>query len=150
MTGFILGLLTAAVAYKVLRARGYVRGGQRRRPWLRWLYRRLDTSYGQEKVVGAAVESLHTSFADTKSQLRASVGDLSRALRSDALTEEALEEAWRRQDDALGALRQQITASLGELHETLDDQQRETLADMLERGPGGRCGYRRPQAASAL
>lgn len=120
---------------------GWGRGGWRRGGgsglWLRGLFERLDTSPGQEKVIKKSVEDLFQSTRNLRGELDESRRDAARAMRGASVDEVALGEAFARQDEKLREIRKSIVGALANVHEALDEDQRNRLADMLERGLGG-------------
>lgn len=109
------------------------RGGRRGFGFaMRDLFRRLDTTPGQEKVIRGAVEEVWTTARDLKGELRYSRADVARAMRAESLDEEALGAAFVRHDDVMDALRKAVVGALAKVHDVLDPQQRERLADWLD------------------
>lgn len=144
MLGFFCGALFAVALYKISR-HGFGRGrcggrsrrGGRHRMMLNWLFRRLDTTHGQEKVVKEASVEVEAALRDARDQFGASLQSLARALRSDEFGHEQVADAWVRQDDAVEKTRLALTTAMQSLHGTLERDQRHTLADMVERGACG-------------
>ncbi|MFN7131563.1 MAG: Spy/CpxP family protein refolding chaperone [Myxococcales bacterium] len=149
MFGFLIGTASLIGLIAVLRGgrhgwRGHHGYGQRR--FLRWIFERLDTTHGQEKVILSAVEDLNQAFYTVRDELRASREELARAMRSSQFDHQAVETAWARQDRLFASLREKFTVHLAKIHEALDPRQREQFADLLQSGPrafGGGCGWRR-------
>lgn len=108
---------------------------------LRWLFERLDTTHGQEKVILEAVEELRTPLRDAREDWRATLPGLARATRGAELDHGAIAEIWTRHDRSLEAVRLAVTTSLARVHEVLDERQRRILADLLESGPRYGFGY---------
>jgi len=133
MLEFACGALAAYLLFR-LSGRWHARARDPRGP-LRWLFRRLDTTHGQEKVIVDAAEALRSSFRDAKEQLHRSRTSLGEALRAEEFSHERVADAWVRQDEALEKLRLALSTGLHQVHETLDPRQRATLAELLEHGP---------------
>ena len=108
------------------------RGGPRF--FLRRLFMELGTSPSQEKVIVAAAEELHETISGMRGEFAASRGDFAEALRSETFTGEALGSVFSRHDDALRKVREAVTGALARVHDVLDDSQRKTLANFIERG----------------
>ena len=142
MLGVIFGTACLAGSFFVLRrARRYAwraaAGGRGRWSWrgpMRWVFERLDTSPGQEKVLVQAAEDV----SEAASKLRDLWGDTragwAKSLRGEAFDAAALRELDAQQDARIEELRKTIHASLGRIHEALDPKQRQELADLIERG----------------
>ncbi|MGZ3461625.1 MAG: periplasmic heavy metal sensor [Archangium sp.] len=146
MFGFIFGgACLAGLLYTLRRARWHRRhGGPGRWSWrgrMRWLFERLDTSPGQEKVIVQAAEDLTESFEKLRDELSASRATLARALRGETFDSASMTELDARHDELLANLRRALRTSLSKIHEALDARQRRELADLLEHGWGH--GYRR-------
>jgi Heavy-metal resistance len=132
---------------------GYRRGwgggyGYGPRAGLRFLFERLDTSPGQEKVILGVVEDVWRTKREVGEEFVKSRGDVARAMRGERFDEAALDEAFARQDALLAKMRATMKAALTTVHEALDERQRKVAGDMLEGqifafGRGhGRCGHR--------
>lgn len=112
--------------------------------WLRFLFRKLDTTPGQEKEIRAAVEELIAKAKELRGEGRTTRNDVARLLRTDSLDETVLGELFSRHDDRLRELHKAFADSLGRVHQALEPAQRETLASLLEssHGPGFGGPYR--------
>ncbi len=152
MFGFLFGTASLIGLIAVLRGghhgwRGHRHFGQRR--MLHWLFQRLDTTHGQEKVIATAVEDLNQSWYGLRDELRLTREELARAMRSSQFDHQAVEGVWARHDKLINTLRERLTINLAKIHEALDPRQRELFADLLQSGPrmhhGGwrsrRCGH---------
>ncbi len=155
MFGFIFGTACLAGLFYTLRGGRWGHHRHRRggrwgwRGRMRWLFERLDTSPGQEKVFVKAADELSEAFEKMRDELGATRASLARALRGEQLDAASLRELNERHDALLENLRQTVRASLSQLHESLDPRQRRELADLLEHGWGygyrghwGGCGFR--------
>jgi hypothetical protein len=157
MIGFLIGTVCLIGLVKVIRGgrgwhghgrwRGYGRGGFGPRAGLRFLFERLDTSPGQEKVILGVVEDLWKTKREVGEELIQSRHDVARAMRGERFDEPALDEAFGRQDALIAKLRASVKAALATVHEALDDRQRKVAGDMLEgqllsfaSGRHGNCG----------
>jgi hypothetical protein len=121
---------------------GFDGGGHRRAPrWAsRWLFQRLETSPGQEKVILEAYEQVMERAARLREELGSSRSDLAKAVRGGSFDATALSDAQSRQDGVLKELREAMSAQLAQVHQALDERQRQALAELIEHGPRGRRG----------
>jgi hypothetical protein len=136
MIGFLIGTACLIGLFKVLRggrAWGRWRSGTHRgRSFLRYLFHRLDTSPGQEKVIMAALEDMWTQKRALSDEFLQTRKDVARAMRGEVFDEVALGEAFSRQDSLLQQLRDTVSRAMKTVHEALDDRQRKLAGDMLE------------------
>jgi hypothetical protein len=148
MFGFVIGTICLVLLIGVLRRRhrfggwhGY--GGHRRgfgpRAFLWRLLRRIDATPAQERVFRDEAAGLWETASGLRGELKASGRDLAVALRDETLDRQKLESVYRKQDEILAALRARLSDSLGRVHSTLDERQRNELADLLERGGPAAC-----------
>ena len=114
---------------------------------LRGLFRRLDTTPGQEKVIVAAIEEMRAAGREARGEIKASRADLAKALRSPGFDEVMMGEMFARHDTALETLRKAGVGAMAKVHDALDEKQRERLADMVEAGPGFFRGPWSPEAS---
>jgi len=110
------------------------RWGFGRRAVMRWLFERLDTTPGQERVIRDAVEGFIDQAMGARREVDSSRADVARAMRGDSFDAESMGEAWGKHDDALSDLRKASIESLAKVHEVLDDRQRARLAELIEAG----------------
>jgi hypothetical protein len=104
--------------------------------FLRGVFRHLETTPGQEKVIGQAIDELRAAGRKARGEARASRADLAKAMRSPAVDEVLFGEMFARHDTALEELRKAAIGSLAKVHDALDEQQRARVAEMIEAGPG--------------
>jgi Spy/CpxP family protein refolding chaperone len=157
MFGFIFGTAClAGLIYTVRRGRHCHGQGGRHGRWswrgrMRWLFERLDTSPGQEKVIVQAADELTEAFEKLRDEFSVTRAAIARSLRGEAFDAAALREVDAKHDALLEELRKTLKVSLARIHEALDPKQRRELADLLEhgggygwrgRGYGGGCGGR--------
>lgn len=115
---------------------------------LRGLFRRLDTTPGQEKVIVAAIEEMRAAGREARGELKTSRADIAKAMRSPGFDEVVFGEMFARHDTALEALRKSGVGAMAKIHDALDEKQRERLADLIENGPGFfRAPWSRPEAS---
>ena len=117
---------------------------------MRGLFQRLDTSPGQEKVIREAFEELRRSAGDLREEGRHTRTDVAKAVKSASFDETVMGELFARHDTHLEKMRKDVVGAVGKVHAVLDERQRDTLAQLIERGPfGGGFGggpFRRPWA----
>ncbi|HEX9622572.1 MAG TPA: periplasmic heavy metal sensor [Polyangiaceae bacterium] len=142
MFGFLFGT-ACLVGLALVIARGRRHGRFRYRFGLGHVLERLDTTPGQEKVIRTALDELHEQAREVRGELKETRRDLAQALRGETLDVALVHDVFRRHDDSLGKLRQGGLGAFGRIHETLDERQRRTLADLIESGPFGWRAYSR-------
>lgn len=150
MFGFLFGtacLLGLTATFARHRHRGHhCSGGYRGRGFrsgrgrfvLNRLLDRLDTTPGQEKVIREAVDTLMDDVRDARSELHATRADVARAIRGESLDRGAIDDVFERHDRVIERVRQNALDSFSKVHETLDERQRRTLAELIEAGPFAR------------
>jgi len=111
---------------------GHPRSGGRGR--LRWLFERIDTSPGQEKVIAEAADALRETLHGWRDDAERMRSDVARSIRGEAFDAAALEEAFARADARLGTVREALRGQAARVHEALDPRQRAELADLIDRG----------------
>ncbi len=105
---------------------------------LRWLFRRLDTTPGQEKVIAQAFDDVRNELRNAKSEWRDTKQDIARSVSGDVFDANVLDSVFTRHDDALVKVRTAFKSSLERVHEALTPEQRERLVSLLGKinGPG--------------
>jgi uncharacterized membrane protein len=162
MFGFVIGLLSLFLLVRVIRwgrygywGHGYHGrwgghgwghrwgGGWRRARWfaMRRLFERLETSPEQEKIFRAAAEDLRETLHKVRGEVQPARKEVAEALRAEKFDPQAFGKAFDRLDGALEVVRGAVSAQAGKIHEILDDEQREALADLIESAGGWRHGY---------
>ena len=104
--------------------------------FLRGIFRRLETTPGQEKVIAEAFDELRTAGRKARGEAKASRADLAKAMRSPTVDEVLFGEMFARHDTTLEELRKAAIGSLAKVHDALDEKQRARVAEMIEAGPG--------------
>jgi len=150
MFGFLFGTacllgLTATFAHRH-HDRHHCSGGYRGRGFrsgrgrfiLNRLLDRLDTTPGQEKVIREAVDAVMEDLREARGEFRATRSDVAQAIRGETLDRGAIDEVFERHDRVLERVRQNTLDSFGKVHETLDERQRQALAELIEAGPFAR------------
>lgn len=110
------------------------RGGFGRRTFSHWLFERLETTPGQEKVILGVLSDLWESGAKLRAEAHRSRTDLAHVLRGAAFDETHLGELFARHDGAIEAARKDLVGAIAKVHDVLDERQRARLADLIERG----------------
>lgn len=106
---------------------------------LRYVFARLETTPGQEKVIAEEVEAVMNAVGSVRQDFGNIRQTIANAVRSPVFNVEALAELQVKQDIAIEKVRDTIKASLAKIHEALDDKQRQELANIIEGGfRGGR------------
>ncbi|NMO20365.1 periplasmic heavy metal sensor [Pyxidicoccus fallax] len=145
MFGFFFGTACLAGLIYTLRARRHWHhlGGRWGRARLRWLFERLETSPGQEKVILKTADEVMEAFSKLRDEMDPSRAALGRAMRGEQFDGAALRELFARHDVALDNVRRTLQGGLAQVHEALNPRQRRELADLLEQsfGHGWRPGY---------
>lgn len=109
----------------------------------------LDASPAQERAIIAEIDKLRERVYTAKAGLEDGHADLAAAVRGPALDDAALGAVLGRVDAATAEMRSAALEALRNIHAVLDDNQRNHLADILEkgwwasrawRGPGGSGG----------
>jgi hypothetical protein len=111
------------------RHRGHSRG------MLRWLFERMDTSPGQEKVLASAADALRATVDGWRDDLAQMRTDVARSIRSESFDGSALDEAFARVDIRISTLRDTLRTQAARVHEALEPRQRAELAELLASGP---------------
>jgi hypothetical protein len=143
MFGFLIGALSLVGFVKVWRSgRGHSRGP---RHWMmRRLYRHLDTTPGQEKVMASATEHVERVMWQARDEFVRARTSFAQAFRGEHLDSAALDAAFEGQQKAIDELKKAVREGMYQVHEALGPEQRRHLADLLEFGPsrlhsGSRC-----------
>jgi hypothetical protein len=149
MFGFFIGAacLIGLVAVARRGRRGFYRhhgGFHGRRHAGRYLFHRvldrLDTTPGQEKVIRSAMHDLSEEAWGLRSEVRATRVEIAAALREPELDKTRLDGVFAKHDELIERLRASLLRSTEQVHSTLDERQRERLAEMIESGPWGYAG----------
>ena len=101
---------------------------------------RLDTTPGQEKVIRSALHDLKQEAWNLRGEVKATKSEIAAALRAPELDTAQLDRVFAKHDEVIEKLRASLLQATGQVHGTLDEQQRRKLADMIESGPWGYAG----------
>lgn len=107
----------------------------------------IDASPAQERAIIAEVDKLHERLHAVRSTMKDGRADLAAAIRGAALDDASLGAVLGRIDGATGEARTAVLETLRNIHALLDNNQREQLANWLDRGwsrrgPGNGSPYR--------
>jgi hypothetical protein len=105
---------------------------------LRHLSMRLGASPGQEKVIGSAADEVMDAGRSAHEQMRASKKEMAELFAGPSFDESLLVDVFSRQDETIRNLRLAVTGALGKVHEALEPEQRQRLAELITRGNGFR------------
>ncbi|MFT3769112.1 MAG: hypothetical protein QM820_27035 [Minicystis sp.] len=104
--------------------------------FLHGLFRRLETTPGQEKVIVQAIDEVREAARQARGEARATRADVAKAMRSATVDEVLFGEMFARHDTAMETIRKATVGALAKIHDALDERQRARLADLIESGPG--------------
>lgn len=149
MFGFLIGTLSLIGLIKVWRWGRYGGHGRRgfggpRRWMLRRLFEELDTTPGQEKVIGNAVDEVQRKAWAAREEMFKSRAAYAKAMRGEHFDGAAVDAAFETKQAAVDDLKKAVKEGMAAIHEALNPEQRAKLADLVEFGPERMhgCGYR--------
>jgi Spy/CpxP family protein refolding chaperone len=122
---------------------GYGHGsrGGRRGGFVRAFFERLDTTPGQEKAIGQALDTAREQMRGARDELSTARKTLATAIGGDVIDGAALDAALVQQKSLVDKVGQSVTQALLSVHEALDGEQRKQLAELIANGPSfGRWG----------
>lgn len=132
MFGFIVAFV--CLLGLLAMARPHHRHGHRGMRSLSRLFRRLDTTPGQEKVIRDALIDLRDAARETWHDTRDARPELAAILRSEEVDDDALQAWLSARGLTFDELRPRIVNAIRRIHEVLDQRQRRALGDLVERG----------------
>jgi uncharacterized membrane protein len=97
---------------------------------------RLETSPKQERTIAEALVELQLEMSEAREEGKKTRNDLATALRNPSFDEVLYGNLYARHDDVILKARKAFVGFSAKVHETLDEDQRERLATMVERGGG--------------
>jgi uncharacterized membrane protein len=103
--------------------------------FLRFLFQRLETTPGQEKVIQQAIDEVREAARNARGEWKASRDDVARAVGGELFDETVMGNTFARQDESIANVRKAVTGALAKVHEALDERQRKILADLIGEGP---------------
>jgi|HubBroStandDraft_2_1064218.scaffolds.fasta_scaffold250210_2 hypothetical protein len=114
---------------------GAMRGGGKRF-FIRRLLDQIRATPAQERVVASAVEEFRDEMKKaTGGEARRSRQEIVEALRRPTFDGVMLGEQFARHDTVLEGARKAFVGLMAKVHDALDPEQRERLADLVDRGP---------------
>ena len=113
------------------------RHGGRGRWMLHAALARIDASPAQERAIIGEIEKLQERMYGARSSLRDAKPDLAAAVRGPVLDDAALGAVLGRVDASTGEARAAVLDALRNIHAVLDDRQRQTVGDLIDRNGGG-------------
>lgn len=153
MLGFLFGTVCLVALVKVVRGGGGFgwHAGGRRRWALRYVFQKLGTTPGQERVIEEVADDLERKARAMKDELHKLRAEVARSMRGEAFDTAHAREAMDRQQTLIDELRAAAIAGMQKIHEALEPEQRKRVGDLLEFGPsrfgcgsygsfGGGCG----------
>jgi hypothetical protein len=99
--------------------------------FVRALRDRLRATPAQEKAFDAAVTKLRGAIDEVQTRMKEARDDIARSVRNESFDDAAFDDATRRIGDAMHAIRGAARSALVDLHDQLDERQRETLVDLI-------------------
>jgi Spy/CpxP family protein refolding chaperone len=103
----------------------------------------LETTPGQEKVIGEVVDRLYQQVRAQKPDWEAAQNELAKTMASDGLDEAALDAVLTKYEKSVALALSQLKGALSRVHETLDARQRERLAELIADGSLSPSAFRR-------
>lgn len=147
MLGFLIGTICLIALFRVARrgrACGSSCGGGgrwgrhdragHRNGWQRWLFRDLDASPGQERVLQGAVEDLQRAAEGARKEWAQARATLAEALSGESFDETAVQKAYARMEIEAQQIRDRFLENMRSVHEVLSPEQRRRLATLMSRG----------------
>jgi len=133
MFGFIVaaGSLAGLIYLAKHRRHGYGARGY----GMRWLFRRLDASPGQERVIRNSLDETYAIGASLRGQSRRAKQELADVLGGPEFSEASLQSWFEARITDFRAELPKFAAEVAKVHEVLDDRQRRMLGDFLLRSP---------------
>ena len=155
MIGLAIGLgLAGLFAYKIHRHRrwahgygchghghhgwhGHHHGGRGWRAGRYYMMARLGATPAQEKVIREEMDRMRDRARIARDDASAARADLAEVLRAERFDKARFDAALGRVDAAWAELKKSAADSAARVHETLDQRQRDLLADFLAERRGG-------------
>ncbi len=145
MFGFLVGTLSLIGFMKVWRhGRGFGHRGGARRWMTRRLFQHLDTTPGQEKVILQVTENAERVALQAREQFVRARSTYAKAMRAEAFDSAAVNEAFETQQASIEEMKKAVREGMQQVHEALNPDQRNRLADLVEFGPSrmhGGCSH---------
>jgi Spy/CpxP family protein refolding chaperone len=129
MWGFIIA---AECALGLLFIWMYRRAHRSRRGGMYYLFKRLDTTPGQEQVIRNVLSNFKVVGQKARDDARRARPELADLVRSETFDESAARSWIASRERTLSELKPSVLESLREIHGVLDPDQRKTLGEALE------------------
>jgi uncharacterized membrane protein len=108
----------------------------------RWIVDRLASRINatpeQSEVLRSEADEFFTHVRDLRGEMKGSRSDIARAMRDPLFDETVMGESFARHDDQILEVRKRLVGALVRVHDVLEPEQRDQLAQLIERGPGFR------------
>lgn len=131
MFGFIIGTACLIGFISVWRHGSHRHFGRS----LYWrFFRKLDTSPGQERIVRNAFESIKDQAREFVQGGKSARKELAELMRQPDFDNERVNDWFSAREQEFRKVRQSAVDALSEVHEVLDDRQRQSLAKLIEQG----------------
>ena len=131
MFGFVIaGVSLAGLIYLAAKRRRYGGYGGY------WIFRKLDTSPGQEKVIRTALGEAREVLRDYRKANRGAKQDLGPILEAESLDERAIDSWIDQRKRSLEELKPQLMGIAKRIHDVLDPEQRRKVARFVAEGHG--------------
>ena len=99
---------------------------------LYWLFQKLETTPGQEKVILTAISDLKEHAKNARAEMRGTASEVAEAFRGDELDEDAFAGIFEPHLSRIENLRTELARTVHQIHEVLAPEQRERLADFIQ------------------
>lgn len=99
----------------------------------RWLFQQLQTTPGQETVIGEAFTELTRAMDGMREEAKKTREDIATAMRAEPFDQVTLDSAFARQNVQIQETQRVFGESLAKVHAALDAQQRKQIVALLER-----------------
>jgi hypothetical protein len=98
---------------------------------LRWLFERIETSPGQERVLSEAADALRETMDGWRDDAARMRTDVARSIRGEVFDGAAVDEAFARADARMANVRDTLKSQAARVHEALDGHQRAELSELV-------------------
>src|SRR5688572_19882559 len=112
--------------------------------WMHYISRRLDTTPAQERVIQREISGVIETARDARRSALAGRPELARAIGSPVFDADAAAAGFASVTTAVGGLQTRAIEALRNIHEVLDDQQRQELAEIIDSARWRFAGRRGP------
>jgi len=134
MFGFVIAGLCFAGLF--VTRRSHFRGFRGRSHFaLRYFFRKLNATAGQEKVIRDSFNEVRDTMSTLRPTWLQARQDIARAITQEQVDPAAIQSAVSKQDELIQQGREAVVSALKKVHAVLDVEQRKALADLIEKGP---------------